>query len=82
MYKNAWISAPDSVFAVLKELGVEGKKALYVGDSEVDIETAENSGLKSAIVDWGFFDREFLIARGAKRVFSAPEKLIEFILSQ
>lgn len=72
--------APDPVFAVLKELAVKKDEALYVGDSEVDIETAENSGLDSAIVDWGFRDRELLLARGAKRIFTSPEELRDFIL--
>ena len=44
----------------LRILGVPGEKALYVGDSEVDYETAKRAGIACALVSWGFRDREFL----------------------
>lgn len=52
--------APDAVFAALKELGSKKENAVYVGDSEVDYETAVNSGLDCILVSWGFRDRELL----------------------
>ena len=68
--------APDTVFAALRELGVEKSGAVYVGDSDVDIQTAANSGLPCISVLWGFRDRDFLIQHGAKTFFSAPSELL------
>lgn len=52
--------APDSVITALCELGSSKEKAVYIGDSEVDYETAKNSGLDCILVSWGFRDRELL----------------------
>jgi phosphoglycolate phosphatase len=68
--------APDTVFAALKQLGVEREGAAYVGDSDVDIQTAANSGLPCISVLWGFRDRDFLIQHGAKTFISAPSELL------
>lgn len=67
--------APDTVFAALKALGVGKEGAVYVGDSDVDIETARNSGLPCISVLWGFRDRDFLIQHGAKTFISGPGNL-------
>ena len=68
--------APDTVIAALKALGVEQEGAVYVGDSDVDIETARNSGLPCISVLWGFRDREFLLHHGATTFISAPSELL------
>ena len=68
--------APDTVFAALRELGVEKDRAVYVGDSDVDVQTAANSGLPCISVLWGFRDRDFLIQHGAKTFISAPSELL------
>lgn len=52
--------APDMVWEALKRLGCAKDDAIYVGDSEVDKETADNAGLDAALVTWGFRDRDFL----------------------
>lgn len=51
---------PDGVLRALKEMGSRPDEAIYVGDSEVDWETARNAGLRCALVCWGFRDEEFL----------------------
>ena len=68
--------APDTVYAALRMLNVERKDAVYVGDSDVDVETAKNSGLPCISVLWGFRDKEFLIRHGAKTFISAPSELL------
>lgn len=68
--------APDTVFAALRELGVDKNGAVYVGDSDVDVQTAANSGLPCISVLWGFRDRDFLIQHGAKSFISAPSDLL------
>ncbi len=52
--------APDMVWEALKRLGCAKEDAAYVGDSEVDKLTADNAGLTSVLVSWGFRDKPFL----------------------
>ena len=68
--------APDTVMAALKALGVGKEQAVYVGDSDVDIETARNSGMPCISVLWGFRDRDFLKQNGAETFISAPSELL------
>lgn len=68
--------APDTVFAALRQLGVGQEDAVYVGDSDVDIETARNSGLPCVSVLWGFRDRDFLLNHGATTLISTPSELL------
>lgn len=68
--------APDTVFEALRQLGEEKDSAVYVGDSDVDLETASNSGLPCISVLWGFRDRNFLKQHGAKTFISAPSELL------
>ena len=64
--------APDTVFAALDELGASKEEAVYVGDSEVDFQTAQNSGLPCVSVLWGFRDKDFLIENGATTFAETP----------
>ena len=68
--------APDTVLQALSQLGVGQEGAVYVGDSDVDIQTARNSGLPCISVLWGFRDREFLLAHGAETFVSQPSELL------
>lgn len=72
--------APDMVQLALRALGTQEPDAVYVGDSDVDIATAENSGLDSIIVTWGFRDREFLESQGADVFADTPEEVRELCL--
>lgn len=56
--------APDTVFEAMKELGSTPDTCIYVGDSDVDIATAKNSGIPCISVTWGFRDQDFLIQHG------------------
>jgi len=68
--------APDTVFAALRQLGVGEDGAVYVGDSEVDVQTAQNAGLPCISVLWGFRDRQFLLEHGATTFVSRPDELL------
>ena len=57
--------APDTVFAVMETLGATAENTVYIGDSDVDLQTAKNAGLPCIAVTWGFRDKEFLKAHGA-----------------
>ena len=80
--------APDTVFAALDSLGIPrplgggarggGASVVYVGDSDVDIQTAHNSCLPCISVLWGFRDKDFLIQHGAETFVSTPSELLKF----
>lgn len=69
--------APDTVVEALRQLGVSGEKAVYVGDSDVDIMTADNCNMPCISVLWGFRNRDFLISHGAQVLISRPEELLD-----
>lgn len=73
--------APDTVFKALEELCSTADKAVYVGDSEVDVKTAKNSGTISIGVTWGFRDRVVLEQEGADHIIDRPEELLKIINS-
>ena len=83
--------APDTVFEALRQLAVsdgqlavspksiansQALNAVYVGDSDVDIETARNSGLPCISVLWGFRSRDFLLAHGATVFAEHPHDIL------
>ncbi len=73
--------APAMVEAILARLDTPKETAIYVGDSDVDIETAANAGIACASVSWGFRDAAFLHKMGASAIVDSAEELGQFILS-
>lgn len=71
--------APDMVWKALEELGCSREEAVYVGDSDVDYETAKNSGLDFIGVSWGFRGRAFLEKLGAENIVDNPKEIFEKI---
>ena len=69
--------APDTVQEALRRLGAVGS-AVYVGDSDVDVQTAANSGLPCISVLWGFRDRDFLTQYGATMFVATPMDLLKY----
>lgn len=72
--------APDSVYQALEELGSRKEEAVYIGDSEVDYETAVNSGIPCILVSWGFRDRELLESFENATVVDQCEEVLEILL--
>lgn len=72
--------APDTVLSVMEKLGVPPEKTVYIGDSDVDIETAKNAGTDCISVSWGFRTEEFLKEHGATVITDEPGKLAGLIL--
>jgi phosphoglycolate phosphatase len=68
--------APDTVNAVLKQLQVNKEDAVYIGDTEVDIETAANACMDCIVAEWGYRDHDFLVQHGA-RVMAKTVKDLE-----
>jgi len=71
--------APDCVFEALQELGSMAGEAIYVGDSEVDVRTAHNAGLRCIAVTWGFREKEILVREGAEYIIDRPEELLDIL---
>lgn len=72
--------SPEGVHIILEKLGVSPSECAYVGDSDVDVQTAKNSGLDCVAVDWGFRDRDNLLRAGAKTIVSTPEELTKALI--
>ena len=70
---------PDATLRILELMGIGQDEAGYIGDTEVDIETAHNAGLNCISVDWGFRNRTFLESVGASPVCSDMEALVAAI---
>ena len=68
--------APDTVMEAMRQLGVGADECVYIGDSDVDIDTARNSGMPCISVLWGFRSKEFLLEHGASRLISSPRELL------
>ena len=72
---------PDSVNAVLEKMKINNSEAVYIGDSEVDINTAKNAGMDLIEVGWGFREEEFLLSEGAPFVIHNPEDISAIIIN-
>ena len=70
---------PDMLEDAARRLGVDLRRCLYVGDSEVDIETARNAGIDCLCVSWGFRSREELVRAGATHIIDDPAALVDFV---
>lgn len=67
--------APDTVNEALAQMNVEKERAVYIGDSDVDIMTANNCGMPCISVLWGFRDYDFLVEHGATIFVTSPLQL-------
>lgn len=70
--------APDTVLEAMRQLGVGKEGSIYIGDSDVDIDTAKNVGIPCISVLWGFRDKDFLISHGATHLIKTPKELLEW----
>ena len=68
--------APDALWSVMEEFGCSKDDIVYIGDSEVDVKTAQNAGIPLIAVSWGFRSLQTLKDAGAKTIISDPEELV------
>lgn len=71
---------PDGTNKALSLMGVTAAEALYVGDSDTDVETAHNANLFCTGVTWGFRSRQVLEMAGAESIIDSPEELLDIVL--
>lgn len=72
--------APDTVMEALRQLGSTTENAVYVGDSEVDLATAENCGMDYILCEWGFRERKKLEELGGKVFVKKPSEIADILL--
>lgn len=71
--------APDMLFAALKLLQTQPQEIYFIGDSEVDVQTAQNAEIKCLSALWGFRSKDLLLANGATDFLNTPEEIFEFL---
>jgi len=70
---------PACVWELLVELGLNPADVIFIGDSEIDIETAVSSGCFPLGVSWGYRSREIILKAGARRIIDKPDELLDMI---
>lgn len=72
---------PDPLFVkdILRQTAITGPDTLYVGDSDVDMQTARNVGVDACAVTWGFRTREELAAYHPKYMAEKPEDILQML---
>ena len=77
--------APDGIYEILSRAGMDGKsdgqKAVFIGDSDVDMQTGMNAGLDVIGVDWGFRGKDFLREHGAEVIMMNAAELGDYLVS-
>lgn len=69
----------EPVDLITSKLNLKPEECIYVGDSDIDVKTAKNSGMKCVSVDWGFRSRIDLIESGAEVIVDSPNEMISKI---
>ena len=73
--------APDMVYACIEQMQLKPEDVVYIGDSEVDLMTAQNAGVDCISVLWGFRSREVLLEYDATQLVSSVDELENLLLS-
>ena len=68
---------PDSALYLAGKMNLGPSEILYVGDSDIDMQTAKNAGMFPLGVSWGYRPKELLVAAGAKKIVCAPGEILE-----
>ena len=67
---------PESALSIAKALGARPDKCLFIGDSDVDMQTAKNAGMLSVGCAWGYREEQVLLEAGAGRIAENPDMLV------
>lgn len=73
---------PASAIYLAGEMGLSSGEVILVGDSDIDMQTANNAGMLAVGVAWGYRSREVLESAGARLIINEPHELIEFLKTQ
>ena len=70
---------PTAALLIAEKLGVDPKECVYIGDSDVDMQTGNAAGMETVGVSWGFRTKDVLIEHGAKHTIDYPKELISIV---
>lgn len=70
---------PSGALALAEMAGARPEECIYIGDSEVDIRTAKNAGMKCIVVTWGFRDKDYLLTLNPEIIVDHAEDIINYI---
>ena len=70
---------PTGALLISNKMGIDPENLMYIGDSGVDMQTANNSGMHAVGVLWGFRDMEELLQNGAQTILEHPMDLLNSI---
>ena len=70
---------PLVAIEISKNLGIKTEEIIYVGDTGIDMQTANNANMLAVGVSWGFRSKEELISNGAKHVLDNPLDLLKIL---
>lgn len=70
---------PEALLNMLDKIGISKEESIYIGDSDVDVQTAKNANMKMIAVTWGFRDREFLEKLNPEYIVDDTKELKEVI---
>ncbi len=73
--------SPVNVYKAFEKMGVTAEECIYIGDSEVDVQTAHNAGVKCIGVTWGFRDNDELIKAGAEIIADSCDDILNIIVN-
>ncbi|MBN8614218.1 MAG: HAD family hydrolase [Deltaproteobacteria bacterium] len=71
---------PSGALAVVRALGVDPAQAFFVGDTDTDMRTARNAGMRAIGVTWGFRDRDELERHGAHVIVDQPDEIVRLVV--
>ncbi len=71
---------PKSSEFIIKQFNLKKEEVIFVGDSEVDIQTAKNASIECLSVTWGYKDKDFLIKNGAVHIYENFKDLTDYII--
>ena len=70
---------PTAAINIAQKLNINCQQILYVGDTNIDIETAKKAGMYAVGCTWGFRTKEELIKAYAELIIDHPSDLITFL---
>jgi len=70
---------PEAAYRIIAKMGLKKEEVAYVGDSDIDMKTAKNAGMKAVGCLWGYRDRKTLEESGADLLIGKPEELLKLI---
>ena len=71
---------PHYIYALLNKMNLKPEETLYIGDSDVDVQTGHNAGLKVCGVAWGFRGKEELKKNNADYIVETSDEILKIVL--